>query len=44
MRRMMRTRRQDREAGSARNEGGVSEEMSEEKKILSDEDRTLSDI
>jgi hypothetical protein len=41
---MMRARRQDREAGSARNEGGVSEEMSEEKKILSDEDRTLSDI
>ena len=31
---MMRARRQDREAGSARNEGGVSEEMSEEKEDL----------
>ena len=41
---MMRARRQDREAGSARNEGGVSEEMSEEKKIVSDEDRALRKV
>ena len=44
MRRMTGTMRQDREAGSARNEGGVSEDMSEEKKTLSDGDRALSDV
>jgi hypothetical protein len=44
LRRMMRARRQDREAGSARNEGGVSEEMSEEKKIGSAEDRALRKV
>ena len=33
--------RQDREAGSAPNEGGVSEEMSGEQKIGSAEDRAL---
>ena len=40
MRWMTETMRQDREAGSARKEGGVSEDMSEEKDILNDGDRT----
>ena len=38
---MTRATRQDREAGSAPNEGGVSEEMSEEQEIASAEDRAL---
>ena len=40
MKRIKETMRQDREAGSARKEGGVSEDMSEEKEILNDGDRT----